>query len=175
MQSIALVIDCGTQSVRALIFDKKGNLLAKEKRAFEPYYSTQPGYAEQNPEFYWEETIKCINNLKKNHLELFKKITVVSVTTLSDTGVMLDENYNVVRPSILWLDHRSTSDLKPLKKAHTLMFKSIGMYNSIINMREHTKVNWIKSNEPDNWNKTKYYLLLSGFYHFKLTLLPVGL
>jgi len=167
--SKALVIDCGTQGVRALIFDKSGKLLAKEKRSYEPYYSIKPGYAEQDPEFYFDEAIKCIKQIKNNYLEIFNEIEVVSVTTLRDTGVFLNQNKEVVRPSLLWLDQRSTKEFKPLKFTDVLLFKTIGMYDSMVNMREHTKVNWIKANEKSNWEKTKYYLLLSGYFHYRLT------
>jgi len=37
-----LAIDNGTQSVRALVFDLKGNLIAKKRVPIQPYYSTQP-------------------------------------------------------------------------------------------------------------------------------------
>lgn len=48
-----LAIDNGTQSVRALLFDLQGNLLGKGKVELQAYYSTQPGWAEQDPEYYW--------------------------------------------------------------------------------------------------------------------------
>ena len=38
-----LAIDHGTQSVRALLFDLQGELLAKYRVPIEAYYSTQPG------------------------------------------------------------------------------------------------------------------------------------
>ena len=52
-KSYVLAIDNGTQSVRALLFDLEGNLLGKGKVELEAYYSKQPGWAEQDPEYYW--------------------------------------------------------------------------------------------------------------------------
>ena len=49
-----LAIDCGTQSLRALLFAEDGSLLAREQQTYEPYYSTQPGWAEQDPDLYWK-------------------------------------------------------------------------------------------------------------------------
>ena len=49
-----LALDNGTQSVRALVFDLRGNLLAKQRVPIEPYYSTAPGLAEQDPEVFWK-------------------------------------------------------------------------------------------------------------------------
>ena len=49
-----LAIDNGTQSVRALVFDLQGNLVAKSQMPLESYFSEQPGWAEQHPQYYWE-------------------------------------------------------------------------------------------------------------------------
>ena len=49
-----LAIDCGTQSIRAIMFDTEGNIIAKAKKSFEPYFSREPGWGEQNPELYWD-------------------------------------------------------------------------------------------------------------------------
>ncbi|MDX1459424.1 MAG: FGGY family carbohydrate kinase, partial [Marinobacter sp.] len=51
---LILAIDNGTQSVRALLFDADGNLVGKGKQEIEPYFSVQPGWAEQHPEYFWE-------------------------------------------------------------------------------------------------------------------------
>ena len=48
-----LAIDVGTQSVRAMVFDPQGNLLARTKVPIEPYVPGQPGCCEQDPELYW--------------------------------------------------------------------------------------------------------------------------
>ena len=46
-----LALDVGTQSARALVFDREGNLLAFSRAVFRPAYSSPaPGWAEQDPE-----------------------------------------------------------------------------------------------------------------------------
>ena len=47
-----LAIDHGTQSVRALLFDLKGNLVVKSRIPMEPYFSRNPAWAEQDPHYY---------------------------------------------------------------------------------------------------------------------------
>jgi len=49
----ALAIDVGTQSVRAILFDPRGEPVAIGRVPIEPYVSPQPGWAEQDPELYW--------------------------------------------------------------------------------------------------------------------------
>jgi sugar (pentulose or hexulose) kinase len=48
-----LALDVGTQSVRALVFDPRGVLVAHSRIPIEPYVSPQPGWAEQDAELYW--------------------------------------------------------------------------------------------------------------------------
>ena len=62
MEKYALGIDFGTQSVRIIVFDTKGNTIIKYKEPYNhPYFSTQNGYAEQWPSYYLEKLYKCTN------------------------------------------------------------------------------------------------------------------
>ena len=54
MSENLLAIDNGTQSVRALIFNPRGELLHLTQIPIEPYYSSSPGWAEQDPELFWK-------------------------------------------------------------------------------------------------------------------------
>ena len=54
MKDLLLAIDNGTQSLKALIFDLQGRLLAKESIEFIPYFSKKPTWAEQDPEVFWK-------------------------------------------------------------------------------------------------------------------------
>ena len=49
-----LALDVGTQSVRAIVFDPAGTLIAMARVPIEPYVSPRPGWAEQDPELYWQ-------------------------------------------------------------------------------------------------------------------------
>ena len=69
MEEYVLSIDSGTQSVRAIIFNKQGEIIASEKTRIEPYFSIKPGYAEQDTEYYWE-------SLKQLHLNYYKTFRI---------------------------------------------------------------------------------------------------
>ena len=53
-QDYVLSIDNGTQSVRAMLFDISGNLHGLSRIEIEPYVSAQPGWAEQEADYYWQ-------------------------------------------------------------------------------------------------------------------------
>ena len=45
-QDLLLALDCGTQSVRALLFDLQGQLVAKSQVRLDDYRTPQPGWHE---------------------------------------------------------------------------------------------------------------------------------
>src|SRR5690554_4033101 len=62
-EPLILAVDNGTQSVRALLFDAQGNLIAKGKQEIQPYFSERPGWAEQQPEYFWDNLGKACEQL----------------------------------------------------------------------------------------------------------------
>ena len=69
-----LSIDCGTQSIRALIFALDGRLLAKEQVTYAPYDAPAPGIAEQDPEIYWNGLVQACRVLSKKEPSLFSAV-----------------------------------------------------------------------------------------------------
>ncbi len=113
MEKNILSIDCGTQSLRAMIFSPQGNILAIQKVAFEPYISLNPGWAEQEAEIYWNALTSACQVLKKEYSDYFNTICGVGVTTLRNSMVNVDENGNPLRPLITWLDQRKAKPYIP--------------------------------------------------------------
>jgi sugar (pentulose or hexulose) kinase len=164
-----LSIDCGTQSIRALMFDRLGSLIGKEKVEFEPYFSIHPGWAEQNPEIYWQGACTACMGLKEKLKEKWENIIGVVVTTQRDTGINVDRDGNVLRPAITWLDQRMAKCCEPLPIYDNIAFTTVGMQRAVEITRRKSKANWIKENQPEIWNNTYKYLLLSGYFNYKLT------
>ncbi|MTI69583.1 MAG: carbohydrate kinase [Firmicutes bacterium] len=169
MDKYILSIDCGTQSVRGLIFDTKGKLISKEKVEFKPYFSLYPGWAEQNPKVYFNSLSKACRRLKIKNENIWNKIIGVSLTTQRDTYINLDSKGNILRPAIVWLDQRTAQCSKSLSPIDNIILYSVGMKKAIDIFRKQSKANWLKENEPEIWKKTNKYLLLSGYLTYKLT------
>ena len=114
MRDHLLAIDNGTQSVRALIFDLRGNLVAKSQVHIEPYFSTQPGWAEQNPDYYWETLCRACQELWPKSPVPREAIAGVALTTQRSTVINVDKEGKPLRPAIVWLDQRQTEGQPPL-------------------------------------------------------------
>jgi sugar (pentulose or hexulose) kinase len=164
-----LTIDCGTQSIRALIFDTKGNLLIKKKEEFQPYFSNHPGWAEQYPQVYWEGLCKVCLSVKEEKQDLWDEVKGVIITTLRDTCINVDDEGNILRPAILWLDQRKAEKVDEFSTVENMAFKAVGMKESLKISQKKSKAYWIKENQPDIWEKTYKYILLSAYFHYKLT------
>lgn len=164
-----LTFDCGTQSTRAMIFDNTGELCAFSKVEFEPYFSPQPGYAEQHPDLYWDKLCEASKLLKTKNPELFSKVMGVTMTTLRDTCINLDATMNPLRPAILWVDQRTAKCEKPFSPRSSAIFAVAGMTECATASRKASKANWISENEPDIWKRTYKYVMLSCYLTYKLT------
>lgn len=162
-------IDNGTQSVRAILFDTKGNLVGKGKEELEAYFSEQPGWAEQHLEYYWESLKKACDKLWASVDIDRTKIIAATVTTQRGTVVNVDKQGKPLRPAITWLDQRSAEVKGDVPGLWKWLFKLAGVEDVVHRFRENSQAAWISQNQADVWKQTHKYLLLSGYLTFKLT------
>lgn len=167
--SNVLVIDVGTQSMRGIIFDDKGNTLAKEQVKYPPYKSSQNGYVEQSAEMYWQVMCQITNKFRELVPELLDSVLAMSVDTFRDTVVLLDSQKNVLRDCILWSDQRLADASDKLPLMYRLVFGLVGVSHSIEAIRKITKTRWIEQNEPELWAKVHKVAHLSAYLNYRLT------
>ncbi|PKN08162.1 MAG: carbohydrate kinase [Deltaproteobacteria bacterium HGW-Deltaproteobacteria-7] len=168
-QDLILSIDNGTQSVRALIFDLKGNLLYQKRVPMQPYVSRQPGWAEQDVPYYWKSLCQACQMLWSETSVPKEAIAGVTLTSQRCTMINLDRNGNPLRPAMVWLDQRRTSGLKPIGGFWGLAFKLSGMSETVAYLQAEAESNWIKRYQPEVWSKTHKFLFLSGYLTYRLT------
>ncbi len=167
-QDFILAIDNGTQSLRAMIFDPQGTLVAKSRVLIENYQSPANGYAELHPDLFWKALCDACNLLWESFEYPKSAIKSVALTTQRSTLINLDENGNPLRPAIVWLDQRRTENLPPLKGFWGIAFALAGMKDTVSYLQAEAEVNWIRTFQPEIWKKTDKLLLLSGYLTYKL-------
>jgi sugar (pentulose or hexulose) kinase len=164
-----LAIDNGTQSVRALLFDPRGNLLAKERVPIEPYFSTAPGLAEQDPAVFWNALCAACKGLFKQKVVDPSSIAAVSLTTQRSTVLNLDADGKPLRPAIVWLDQRRTEGLPPVSGLWGAAFKIAGASETVAYLQAEAEANWLSTHQPEIWKATRHYVFLSGYLAHLLT------
>ena len=167
-KDLILAIDNGTQSLKALIFDLDGQLLAKEMVPFTPYFSDQPGWAEQDPEVFWQALCQACQQLWLRKDVAKSRIAGVALTTQRATVVNVDEKGKPLRPAILWLDQRKTYGLPPVGGIWGAVFSVAGLRKTVAYLQEEAEANWIRTYQPEIWQNTHKYLLLSGYLTYRL-------
>jgi len=167
--SLILSIDCGTQSLRAIIFDRGGHLLDKKKIEYEPYLKGSPGRAEQEPAVYWNALVEACRDLGARRPELMAAVAGVGVTSQRATMICLDESGEPLRPAILWLDVRKAEPPYHPGPGMRAALGLIGMYEPMMLTQEEAKCNWIMQNEPELWARTHAYVEVSGYLTHRLT------
>ncbi len=168
-RDLLLTIDNGTQSLKALVFDPTGNLLGRRQVHFEPYFSRQPGWAEQDPQVFWQALCTACQRLWEDQPRLKARIAGVALTTQRCTVVNLDRAGRPLRPAMLWLDQRRTYGLPPVGGLWGLAFKTLRLADTIGYFQAEAEANWIRLHQPDVWKQTHKYLLLSGYLNWRLT------
>ena len=169
MAEHVLAIDCGTQSVRALLFNLRGELIAKQRVPIQPYYAPRPGLAEQDPQVYWDALCQaCQGLLAKNEADP-SQIAAVALTSQRATVVNLDQQGKPLRPAIVWLDQRREEDFKPVRGLWGLAFDLVGVRPTVNYLQAEAEVNWLVKNQPEIWKKTHKFTYLSGYLIHQLT------
>ncbi|MBA3902645.1 MAG: carbohydrate kinase [Rhodocyclaceae bacterium] len=163
-----LAIDNGTQSVRALLFDLHGHIVAKSQVHLDAYFSDHPGWAEHGVDDYWQSLCTACRRLWAQSGIAPTSVRGVAVTTQRGTVVNLDRHGKPLRPAIVWLDQRRTTQVPPIGALWRAAFKLARVEQTLDFFLGEAEVNWIRANQPEIWEKTDKYLLLSGYLNYRL-------
>jgi len=165
-----LAIDNGTQSLKALIYGLSGELIAKEQVAFvKPYVSEAPGWAEQDPDYYWQALCQACRSLWNDPRVSRARIAGMAVTTQRGTVISVGKDGVPLRPAMVWLDQRRTHGLLPIGGLWGTLFRAANLTDTVSYLQAEAEANWIRTYQPEVWRNTRKYLLLSGYLTYKLT------
>jgi xylulokinase len=159
-------LDCSTTTVKALAFDRDGNVLA-EGRAAVPFGPDADGRFEQNPEEWWHA---CCGALAELASKLpGARIAAMAVANQRETIAPLDAAFKPVRKAILWLDGRASGDAKALADRlgsdhlHRITGKVPDPNPALY------KLAWMRRAEPDLLDASKYFAEVHGYLVYRLT------
>ncbi len=163
--------DIGTSSVKASIVDaESGKCVATDffPKSEAPIKALKPGWAEQNPENWWE----YIKEVTKSVLEISK----VNPTDIKAIGfsfqmhglVCIDKDRNLLRDAIIWCDSRAVpygqKAFEELGEEQCLshLLNSPGNFTA-------AKLAWVKENEPEVFEKIYKIMLPADYIAMKMT------
>ncbi len=159
-------IDLGTSAVKLLLMDSQGNICNIVSREY-PLYFPHPGWSEQNPKDWYEQTMEGIRELLKDADK--NQVAGISFGGQMHGLVLLDEQDQVIRPAILWNDGRTTEECDYLN--NVIGKEKLSEYTANISFTGFTapKILWVKKNEPENFARIKKIMLPKDYIAYRLT------
>lgn len=159
-------IDLGTSAVKLLLMDSQGNICNIVSREY-PLYFPHPGWSEQNPQDWYEQTMEGIRELLKGADK--NQVAGISFGGQMHGLVLLDEQDQVIRPAILWNDGRTTEECDYLN--NVIGKEKLSEYTANISFTGFTapKILWVKKNEPENFARIKKIMLPKDYIAYRLT------
>lgn len=159
-------VDLGTSAVKLLLMDSEGKIVNVVSREY-PLYFPHPGWSEQKPEDWYEQTVEGIR-------ELVRDVDKSQVAGISFGGqmhglVILDEEDRVIRPAILWNDGRTVQETEYLNGV--IGKEKLSEYTANIAFVGFTapKLLWVKNQEPENFARIAKIMLPKDYIAYKLT------
>src|SRR5437588_6071851 len=162
-----LGIDVGTGGTRALLIDAEGRVTASSTVEHVPFASPETGWAEQDPRDWWRAATLAIRDvLSKVNA---KEISAIGFSGQMHGAVLLDEHDEVLRPSIIWCDQRTSAQCVAIteKIGATRLIELT--CNSALTGFTLPKMLWVRELEPELWRQARSVLLPKDYVRLRLT------
>ncbi len=163
--------DIGTSSVKAALVDiKSGQTVASaqypDKEA--PIIARQPGWAEQEPEMWWEELKQATQRVAAKVGGSLASVMAIGISYQMHGLVCVDKQGKPLRPSIIWCDGRAV----PYGNA---AFNAIGAERCLSHLLNSpgnftaAKLAWVKDNEPEIFDEIDKIMLPGDYIAMRLS------
>ncbi|MHB8107295.1 MAG: xylulokinase [Candidatus Cryosericum sp.] len=166
MKKCIIGIDVGTASIKGLLVDMSGTIVATDSSSIR-MSTPRPGWAEQNPEDWWSAAVQVLDTLT---VDRNLEVVAVSVSGQMHSLVPLDAAGDVVRPAILWCDQRTQQECVELSEAcggEQEVTRTFG--NPILPGFTAPELLWLRINETLNFARIARFCLPKDYIVLKLT------
>jgi xylulokinase len=163
--------DIGSSSVKAsLVNATTGECVAQDyfPKPEMDIQSPQPGWAEQEPESWWNNLIIATQSVLSGAKIDVADIKAIGISYQMHGLVLVDKQQNVLRPSIIWCDSRAVSYGENAFKALGEEYCLSHLLNSPGNFTA-AKLAWVKENEPEIYAKTDKFMLPGDYIAMRMT------
>ena len=182
LNKVVIGVDGGTESIRACCFDaENGKQVGKSCAVPYKTHHPKPGWAEQDPKDWYQNLCEAVRTALDSVVEngeaadvemVRSKVCAICVDTTCCSVVALDDRYEPLRPSLLWMDARSakqTSEILSKCRGDPALDVNCGGEGPISAEWMTPKCLWIKQNEPEVWEKASTICEYQDYINYRLT------
>jgi len=162
-------IDLGSTSLKAIVYDLDGNVVARGSRPTERHHPSKehPEWTVWLPEQIWGDTAAAIREAV-GQMEDPRRIRAAAVTGMGMDGVPMDAEGKWLYPFISWHDPRTAPQLKWWQE-HIGAARSFPISgNPVWAMNSALRILWMQENEPEILARAETWLLIEDFLNFML-------
>lgn len=171
MARYLLGFDVGSSSVKASLVEIESGQVAAdahfpEKEA--PITAVKAGWAEQNPQMWWENAKLSLQAVMKATGATGEDIAAIGISYQMHGLVCVDKDQNVLRDSIIWCDSRAVpygeKAFNELGAGQCLghLLNSPGNFTA-------AKLAWVKENEPELFAQVDKFMLPGDYIAMRLS------
>ncbi|MEI6291511.1 MAG: FGGY-family carbohydrate kinase, partial [Chloroflexota bacterium] len=148
MPEYLLGIDIGTTSTKLILINPFGKIIGNISYPT-TMVSRFPGWAEENPDQWWQNVISGTRQLMKDTAISYEEIKGVGVSGMVPALILLDEKGKLLRPSIQQKDSRAFEEIE-YQKSQTIENAILNKTGSVISQQSiGPKLLWLKKQEPE--------------------------
>lgn len=166
--SYVIGVDCGTSGTKTVLFDGKGSVVASETIEY-PMYQPKNGYAEQEPSDWANAMVNTIKSVMARSRVKKEDVKGIGISGQMHGLVLLDNENNVLRRSIIWCDQRTAHEVEEMNRIVGRERLVEITANPALTGWTAAKILWIKNNEPDIYSRIAHILLPKDYLRFVLT------
>jgi xylulokinase len=157
----------GSTNVKAAIYTPEGRAVALATRPAVTHYP-KPTWAYYEPEELWALAVQVLCEVTAQ-IDDPRRIAGISVASMGEAGVPLDNDGNPTYHTIAWFDRRTIRQAEWLREAigEDELFAITGI--SLQAIFSLCKLLWIKEHEPDAFRRTVRWLNVADYIAFKLS------
>jgi xylulokinase len=162
-----LGLDVGTSGVKAILVSEGGNVAAAAT-ALLSLDTPRPGWAEQDPEAWWDASRTAIRDVMAQRANA--RVAAVGISGQMHSSVFLDKSGAVIRPALLWCDGRTTAECREIvTRAGGEAKLREWVCNPALEGFTLPKVLWLRNHEPGAFARLVTVLLAKDFIRLRLT------
>lgn len=166
---VYLGIDVGTSGTKTLAMREDGEILATATVEY-PLSSPRPGWSEQQPDHWWQATIKSVRKILKEGAVAPADVRGIGLSGQMHGSVFLDKSHAVIRPALLWNDQRTQAECDEIEARAGGRAALIEMVaNPALTGFTAPKILWLRKHEPRHFARTVKVLLPKDYVRFRLT------
>jgi len=169
MAAKLLGMDIGTGGTRAVLLDEGGHVLGAATAEHAPMRSRQIGWAEQDPNDWWNAACRAIKDCLRKADSKANEISGIGLAGQMHGLVLLDAAGKVLRPSIIWCDQRTEEQCRQITERVGAKRLIELTANPALTNFTLPKIWWVQKHEPEIWSRVRTVLLPKDYVRYKLT------